>query len=224
MRSGYAIRLELAKGVLLIVTALGLGTLGIDASFPPLRATTLAFAGAIVLAWATYAATFCFLTGRLLPLKEGKRSEVTVRATICGADASLKLLYWPLYHDRWRNGGCVIEAIAPDGTRYHAISHNYFAALLELRKQLEGAGILVQCWGAKLDVWPTGMEADMGAGLTARQRSETLQAVGEQSLAWGIFEALASGETGASAADQEALFRARFDKLKSASGARPPTS
>ena len=46
-------------------------------------------------------------------------------------------------------------------------SHSHFDALINLRKELEPLQIKVLCWGARKDVWVSGMQRDMGAGKTA---------------------------------------------------------
>ena len=46
-------------------------------------------------------------------------------------------------------------------------SHNYFDALVDLRRELEPLQIKVLCFGARKDVWASGMQRDMGAGLAA---------------------------------------------------------
>jgi len=42
-----------------------------------------------------------------------------------------------------------------------------FSALLQLRRLLEDAGVLIRCAGARRDVWASGMQRDMGEGLRA---------------------------------------------------------
>lgn len=49
--------------------------------------------------------------------------------------------------------------------------YDYFGAMLDLRLSLEQHGILLMCIGARRDVWPSGMQRDMGQGLCATQRN-----------------------------------------------------
>ena len=53
--------------------------------------------------------------------------------------------------------GKTIEAEAPD----------FFEALCLIRRQLEPEGLIPFCYGASLNVYPSGMARDMGAGLKA---------------------------------------------------------
>jgi hypothetical protein len=52
---------------------------------------------------------------------------------------------------------CTIEAEATD----------YFEAFCLIRLQLESGGLIPSCYGASLNVYPSGMARDMGAGLKA---------------------------------------------------------
>lgn len=53
--------------------------------------------------------------------------------------------------------GKMIEAEAPD----------FFEALCLIRRQLEREGLIPFCYGASLNVYPSAMARDMGAGLKA---------------------------------------------------------
>ena len=53
--------------------------------------------------------------------------------------------------------GRTIEAEAPD----------FFEALCLVRRQLEPEGLIPFCYGASLNVYPSGMAREMGAGLKA---------------------------------------------------------
>ena len=46
-------------------------------------------------------------------------------------------------------------------------AENYFRALCQVRLQLEPEGLVPFCYGASLDIYPTGMCSDMAAGLVA---------------------------------------------------------
>jgi hypothetical protein len=78
---------------------------------------------------------------------EGKEEPAKVLLTDKGRDCHLAL--------RCRDK-CV-EALASD----------YFKAFSIVRQELEKEGLQPLCYGASLNVWPSGMGRDMGAGLTA---------------------------------------------------------
>jgi hypothetical protein len=42
---------------------------------------------------------------------------------------------------------------------------DFFAAFQQVRMQLEGEGLVPYCYGASLDVWPSGMCRSMGQGM-----------------------------------------------------------
>jgi len=45
--------------------------------------------------------------------------------------------------------------------------HDYFAAFCAIREQLEEEGLIPFCYGASLNVYPSGMCRDMGSGMVA---------------------------------------------------------
>lgn len=49
----------------------------------------------------------------------------------------------------------------------NAESHDFFHALCKIRLQLEPEGLIPFCYGASLNVYPSGMARDMGLGLRA---------------------------------------------------------
>ena len=51
--------------------------------------------------------------------------------------------------------------------RIEAEATDYFEAFCKARLQLEGEGLIPHCYGASLNVYPSGMGRDMGAGLKA---------------------------------------------------------
>jgi hypothetical protein len=53
---------------------------------------------------------------------------------------------------------------APDGRRWISEARNVFDCLLRLRFQVEKAGLLICCNGARRDAWAYGMAGDMGRG------------------------------------------------------------
>jgi hypothetical protein len=79
-------------------------------------------------------------------------------------------------HTRYRSflraGACFIELQAEGVGKFSKHSNDYFGALIKVRRELEAKGIRLLCWGARKDVWPSGMQRDMGAGMTAFQLLE----------------------------------------------------
>jgi hypothetical protein len=53
------------------------------------------------------------------------------------------------------------------GRRIEAEASDYFEALCQVRLALEKEGLIPFCYGASLNVYPSGMGRDMGAGLKA---------------------------------------------------------
>jgi len=63
--------------------------------------------------------------------------------------------------------GKTLEAEAPD----------FFEALCLIRRRLESEGLIPFCYGASLNVYPSGMARDMGAGLKAyRMKKASMRA------------------------------------------------
>ena len=53
------------------------------------------------------------------------------------------------------------------GRRLEANASDFFAALCQIRKELEKLNLIPLCYGASLNVYPSGMSRDMGGGLVA---------------------------------------------------------
>ena len=53
------------------------------------------------------------------------------------------------------------------GKTIEAEATDFFAALCGIRSQLEPEGLIPHCYGASLNVYPSGMARDMGQGLKA---------------------------------------------------------
>jgi hypothetical protein len=53
------------------------------------------------------------------------------------------------------------------GKTIEAEATDFFAALCRIRSQLEPEGLMPLCYGASLNVYPSGMARDMGQGLKA---------------------------------------------------------
>jgi len=61
---------------------------------------------------------------------------------------------------------CSIRMIAP-GWEADGAGEDHFEALMQLRLKLEPLGHVLLCYGASLNVFPSGMMRDMADGLTA---------------------------------------------------------
>ncbi len=62
---------------------------------------------------------------------------------------------------------CRLTCVAR-GETFQADESDYFEALRKVRRRfLEPKGIIPLCYGASLNVWPSGMSRDMGRGLKA---------------------------------------------------------
>ena len=53
------------------------------------------------------------------------------------------------------------------GKTIRASARDFFEALCRIRSVLEEEGLIPYCYGASLNVYPSGMARDMGAGLSA---------------------------------------------------------
>src|ERR1700752_894126 len=53
------------------------------------------------------------------------------------------------------------------GRSLDAEASDYFEAFCQIRRQLEKDGLIPFCYGASLNVYPSGMARDMGLGLKA---------------------------------------------------------
>jgi hypothetical protein len=51
------------------------------------------------------------------------------------------------------------------GKRLDGKGIDFFAAFQQVRMQLEGKGLIPSCYGASLNVWPSGMCRSMGQGM-----------------------------------------------------------
>jgi hypothetical protein len=60
-----------------------------------------------------------------------------------------------------------LRAVLGDHPAVEAEAGDCFAALRLIRSQFEADGIRLCCAGARRDVWASGMQRDMGQGLTA---------------------------------------------------------
>jgi hypothetical protein len=76
---------------------------------------------------------------------------------------------------------------------------HYFGAMIDLRRQLELVSIKLLCFGARTDVWASGMQCESSLGLQAYLLSSPQPGRKPQ---FGIFE-YAPPETIGTVADQE---------------------
>ncbi len=65
-----------------------------------------------------------------------------------------------------KDGLCYISLLFRDQT-LEAAATDYFEAFCQIRSRLEAHGIIPFCYGASLNVYPSGMCRDMSAGMTA---------------------------------------------------------
>lgn len=146
---------------------------------------------------------------RLFPLGETGpeiRRDVDLYSEYDGHTRGVIITY-PIYRTRFRKGFYAMRLEMPDKTISIKGDHNYFYTMLSLRLELEKAGIDLCCWGAKKTVWPTGMEQDMGAGLTALDRES------EDHERWGIFEKVAYTEV-VTVKEQKAFIESQLTKSR----------
>jgi hypothetical protein len=84
-----------------------------------------------------------------------------------GRIVDAELVYFARYSSELDAGATCLELYIENAGDFYQESHNYFDALIELRKELEPMQIKLLCFGARKDVWASGMQRDMGAGLFA---------------------------------------------------------
>jgi hypothetical protein len=78
-----------------------------------------------------------------------------------------EIISFAKYASKSYAGVTCLEMRVENVGNFHKESHNYFDALIALREELEPLQIKVLCFGARKDVWASGMQRDMGAGLMA---------------------------------------------------------
>lgn len=82
---------------------------------------------------------------------------------------------------------CAIE-LSLNGRKIKAAAEHYFAALLQLREELEKESTFLLVHGASRDVWPSGMAMEMGGGLVAYRMR-----MGKQALRSDLVKIFESG-------------------------------
>ena len=121
-----------------------------------------------------------------------------------------ELVSYPRYRSFFRAGACCVELQIDGVGKFSGKSHDYFEALIAIRRELEAKQIRLLCWGARKDVWASGMQRDMGAGMTAYQ---LLEDGTNNPDARSIFE-YASPETVGTVDEQKANAEAWYQKAR----------
>ena len=106
-----------------------------------------------------------------------------------------------------------VVLILPDQA-FQAVADDCFEALILIRLELEAVGLLLRCWGASLNVYPSVMSRSMRIGDTAYKLA--LGCFARSADRVNIFES-GPGLVAATIAEQEDFSRAWFDSL-----ANPP--
>jgi hypothetical protein len=84
-----------------------------------------------------------------------------------GRVSDAELVSFAKYRSETYAGATCLEVQIQNVGSFSTESHNYFEAFINLRRELELLQIKVLCFGARKDVWASGMQRDMGAGLSA---------------------------------------------------------
>src|SRR6478735_3840947 len=64
------------------------------------------------------------------------------------------------------NGNCRL-VLKMSSREVIAEEHDFFEALISIRREIEPEKILLNIYGASINVWPSGMARQMGSGLRA---------------------------------------------------------
>ena len=96
-----------------------------------------------------------------------KQSHLVKVQLADGRVSDAELVSFAKYSSETYAGATCLELQIENIGRFYQESHSYFDALIDLRKELEPLQIKVLCFGARKDVWASGMQRDMGAGLSA---------------------------------------------------------
>lgn len=101
-------------------------------------------------------------------IKTSPRESRIVKVQLAdGRITGAELYFFAKYASESYPGGAYLELHIENAGSFYGESHNYFDALINLRKELEPLQVKVLCFGARKDVWASGMQRDMGAGLSA---------------------------------------------------------
>ena len=106
-------------------------------------------------------------------LAEAERYPVRVIGG-AGGDATGELQVW---EEAPGQPGAVLVRLVLGGEAVQAVAEDCFAALVELRRELEATGRLLVCNGSSLDVYPSGMSRSMGVGQKAYRLTMGRQAL-----------------------------------------------
>ena len=104
---------------------------------------------------------------------EAERFPVEVLEAGGGASAG-ELWVW---EEAPGDAGAVLVRLVLGGEELQAVAEDCFAALTQLRRELEATGRLLVCNGSSLDVYPSGMSRSMGAGQKAYRLTMGRQAL-----------------------------------------------
>ena len=84
-----------------------------------------------------------------------------------------------MVHISYRLWPVFLGAELPDGTAFSATANSFYGSLLELLSDPETQGIRLCIQGARPDVWPSGMSADMFGGLDVHAHTADGEPVGD---------------------------------------------
>ena len=74
--------------------------------------------------------------------------------------------HWQLTHSAVAPRGHRLMLRSPSDVEWAAEASDVFECLMVLRQQLEPEGVRLCCHGSRLDAWASGMQRDMGSGLS----------------------------------------------------------
>ena len=100
--------------------------------------------------------------------KASPRRVHNLKIQLAGGQISdSKLVAFTNFASESSAGATCLELMIDNVGRFYKQSNNYFDALIALRMELEPLGIKLLCFGARKDVWASGMQRDMDAGMRA---------------------------------------------------------
>jgi hypothetical protein len=101
-------------------------------------------------------------------IKTSPRQSHSIKVQLADGHVSdAELISFARYSSEFDAGATCLDMQIEHAGHFYQESHNYFDALIELRKELEPLQIKLLCFGARKDVWASGMQRDMGAGRSA---------------------------------------------------------
>ena len=84
--------------------------------------------------------------------------------TVVTAEGTLE--QWHLAHSALAPRGHRLVLESPSEVEWTAEASDVFECLMVLRQQLEPEGVRLCCHGSRLDAWASGLQRDMGSGLS----------------------------------------------------------